>query len=447
MNSVMPPGYSQPQYNDDYDPKWTATLQHFRQYASARKDWSRPRPVRQGGPGGKYSPAPPIRRPGEPPKRRIRRGRSAYARAGGDAGDSERGYHSSSPRRSGGGGGGGAGRLASLGSEHTSGPGGSRTPRGTNLPRGARRAAGAASARRGRSARRSDRAYANAVSEDHLPEEVIHQLRSELKDATTEIGRLRHKLKVAVVVDEKRDMEIHDSVARYDDELTALRDASRRERRDMNVELIRLKEEVARKDAEVRVLKHANSRMARTVAGQQESVSSHDLFARAVVEQRNSLQRLIDEVRDSLASGAVKKHELYSKLQRMQEAVHKRDLVEAGKREWEPADLYAGHLFHPSIAVRQVAAQAQRDAERLAYTAEARHLGEVLSRIGNFLSLGEQSARQLAMLQEVADTVQRLVDGRKRNPPWRLGGGAGTGSSDSSARRASPSGKGRYVEG
>ena len=70
---------------------------------------------------------------------------------------------------------------------------------------------------------------------------------------------------------------------------------------------------------------------------------------------------------------------------------------------------YAGHLFHESLGVRLSVAQAQHDAERMAYTAEVRHLASSVSRIATFLNAGEQTQAQLDMMREIVSTIQELA--------------------------------------
>lgn len=48
-------------------------------------------------------------------------------------------------------------------------------------------------------------------------------------------------------------------------------------------------------------------------------------------------------------------------------------------------------MFHPGLGVRLSVAQAQHDAERVAYTAEVRYLANSVARIASFVNIGDQN--------------------------------------------------------
>jgi len=120
-----------------------------------------------------------------------------------------------------------------------------------------------------------------------MPEDTIRYLRNEIKGKAGRISDLKHKLKFATAVDAKREVEIATAVDKYDKELLTLRNEYRRERRELNLEILRLREQVAGRSNEVAALRSQNEKLTATAEAQQAQVATRDVFARAAVERVN----------------------------------------------------------------------------------------------------------------------------------------------------------------
>ena len=208
-----------------------------------------------------------------------------------------------------------------------------------------------------------------------MPEDTIRHLRNEIKGQTGRIHDLKHKLKFATAVDTKREQEINQAVDKYDNELVDLRDTYRRERRELNLEILRLREQLESRSTEAQLLRNLNQKLATTAENQQTDVAAHELLVQDAVVRRAQLQPLVDAlVRASggakvskpkakptkLSAGRFGKREkpevdeptadpkldaqtaedAYRAVEEAQAAIRNNDATHAKQRKWNPQELY-----------------------------------------------------------------------------------------------------------
>lgn len=129
-----------------------------------------------------------------------------------------------------------------------------------------------------------------------MPEDTIRYLRNEIKGQHGKISDLKHKLKFATAVDATREMEISSAVEKYDTELVHLRDAYRKERRELNLEILRLKEQLSSRHEENTALRKVNSKLVSTAEEQEVEVAERDMFVRNAIERRAQMQEVVDHL-------------------------------------------------------------------------------------------------------------------------------------------------------